>query len=130
MSITHEIYKSFDKVREVKGVFFDISKAFDKVWHEDIVFKLTRNRISGNLIKPLRDILRKRRQRVALSGQVSTWTNVIVEVPQGFILGLLLLLFYINDLSEGLSTNVKLFADDASLLFADDTSLFSVIHDS
>ena len=78
----------------------------------------------------MRDILRKRRQRVALSGQVSTSTNVIVEVPQGFILGLLLFLFYINDLSEGLSTNVKLFADNASLLFADDTSLFSVIHDS
>ena len=70
----------------------------------------------------MRDFLSERRQRVVLNGQASTWTNVTAGVPQGSILGPLLFLIYINDLSEGLSTNAKLFADD--------TSLFSVIHDS
>ena len=58
----------------------------------------------------------------SLNGQASTWTNIIAGVSQGSILGPLLFLIYINDLSEGLSTNAKLFVDDASL--------FSVIHDS
>ena len=57
-----------------------------------------------------------------LNGQVSDWSDVRAGVPQGSILGPLLFLIYINDLSEGLSSNTKLFADD--------TSLFSVIHDS
>ena len=52
---------------------------------------------------------------------MSTWTSVSGKVPQGSILGPLLFLIYINDLSDNLSSNVKLFADE--------TSLFSVIHD-
>ena len=57
-----------------------------------------------------------------LNGQSSDWSDVRTGVPQGSILGPLLFLMYINDLSEGLSSNAKLFADN--------TSLFSVIHDS
>ena len=102
--------------------FLDISKAFDKVWHYGIIFKLTQNGISGNLLKLLRDFLSERIQRVVLNGQASKWTIVTAGVPQGSILGPLLFLIYINDLSEGLSTNSKLFADDISL--------FYVIHDN
>ena len=47
LSITHEIYKSFDDGPEVRSVFLDISKAFDKVWHEQVIFKLEQNGISG-----------------------------------------------------------------------------------
>ena len=121
MSITHEIYTFFDEGHEVRGVFLDISKASDRVWLDGIVFKLTQNGISGNLLKLLRDFLSERRQRVVLNGKASTWTNVTAGVPQGSILGPLLFLIYIKDLSEGLSTNAKLFADEASL--------FSIIHD-
>ena len=120
LAITHEIYKSFDD--GFKGVFLDISKAFDKVWHEGLIFKLKQNGISGNLLNLLCDFLKNRKQRVLLNGQVSDWSDVRAGVPQGFILSPLLFLIYINDLSEGLSSNTKLFADD--------TSLFSVIHDS
>ena len=45
LAITYEIYKSFDEGFEVRGVFLDISKAFDKVWHEDLIFKLKQNGI-------------------------------------------------------------------------------------
>ena len=57
-----------------------------------------------------------------LHGQVSDWPDVNARVPQGSILGPLFFLTYINNLSEGLSSNAKLFADDMSL--------FSMIHDS
>ena len=53
LSITHEIYKSLDDGLEVRGVFLDISKAFDKVWHEGLIFKLKQNGISGDLLQIL-----------------------------------------------------------------------------
>ena len=55
-----------------RGVFLDISKAFDKVWQDDIIFKLTQNEISGNLLKVLRDFLSERGQRVVPNSQAST----------------------------------------------------------
>ena len=61
-------------------------------------------------------------QRVVLNGQCSTWKEVLAGVPQGSLLGPLFFLVYINDLPVGLQSNVKIFADD--------TSLFSVMLDS
>ena len=116
LAITHEIYKSFDACLDVRAVFLDISKAFDKVWHQGLLYKLKQNGISGNLLETLTDFLKDRRkQRVILNGQNSSWENIEVGVPQGSILGLLLFLIYINDLPDNLSTNAKLFADDTSL---------------
>ena len=59
LSVSHEIYKSFDVGLEVKSVFLDISKAFDKVWHDGIIYKLTQSGISGNLLNLLEDFLKK-----------------------------------------------------------------------
>ena len=121
LSITHDIYQSFDNGFEVRGVFLDISKAVDKVWHKGLIYRLKQNGIAGNLLKTLADFLKDRKQRVVLNGKNSTWVNVQPGVPQGSILGPLLFLIYTNDLSENLVSNPKLFADD--------TSLFSVIFD-
>ena len=49
LSITHEIHQSFDEGFDVRNVLLDISKAFDKVWHDGIVFKLKQNGISGKI---------------------------------------------------------------------------------
>ena len=118
--ITRDIYNFFDEEYKVRGVFFDISKAFDKVWPEGVIFKLKQNGISGNLLELLADFLKDRKQRIVLNGQVSNWADVTAGVSQGSILGPLLFLIYTNDLANGLSSNAKLFADD--------TSLFSVTH--
>ena len=116
MSITHEIYQSFDYGFDVRGVFLDISKAFDKVWHNGLIYKLKQNGVAGNLLDTLINFLKERKQRVILNGQFSTWTNVEAGVLQGSILGSSLFLIYMNDFPENLVSNTKLFAGDTSLL--------------
>ena len=119
LSITHEIYQSFDDNLEVRAVFLDISKAFDKVWHKGLIFKLNQNGISDKILNIITDFLSFRKQRVILNGQASPWVSIDAGVPQGSILGPLLSLIYINDTSDDLSTTAKLFADN--------TSLFSIV---
>ena len=121
LSITHEIFQSFDEGFEVRSVFLDISKAFDKALHKGLIFKLSQNNISGNLLVILSDILSDRKQRIVLNGQKSTRENVTAGVPRSSILGSLLFLTYINDLSGDLSSKEELSADD--------TSLSNVVHD-
>ena len=113
-AITHEIFEAFDcnPSLEVRSVFLDISKAFDKVWHEGLFYKLKSMGISGELYNLL---------RVLLNGQTSSWRPVLAGVPQGSILGPLLFLIYINDLLNELKSNAKLFADD--------TTLFTIVKD-
>ena len=113
LCITHDIYQSLDDGLGTRGVFLDISKAFDKVWQEGLLFKLKQNGISGNLLNVITNFLYQRKQRVALNGQHSSWTNIKAMVPQGSILVPLFFFIYIY-------SNPKLFADD--------TSLFLVIH--
>ena len=100
LAITHEIFEAFDcdPTLEVRSVFLDISKAFDKLWHEDLIFKLWSMDISGELYNLLGNILSIRFQRVILNGQKSPWKPVIPGVHQGSKLDTLLFLVYINDL--------------------------------
>ena len=115
LSITHGIYQSFNDSLEVRAVFLDISKAFDKVWHKGLIFKLKQNGMSDKILNIITDFLSFRKQRVVLNGQASPWTSIEAGVPQGSILGPLSFFIYINDLSDDLSTTAKLFADDMSL---------------
>ena len=64
LAITHEIYQSFDDGFDVRSVFLDISKVFNKVWQDGLIFKLKQNGISGNLLNLLSNFLRNRKQRV------------------------------------------------------------------
>ena len=123
LSIVHNIYSDFDHNAslEVRGNFLDISKAFDKVWHEGLLYKLESIGNSGNLPILFRSFLNNRYQRViVINGQHSNSAPILAGVPQGSILGPLLFLIYINDLPHNLNSVVKLFADD--------TSLFSTVH--
>ena len=50
LSITHEIYQSFDNGFEIRGIFLDIFKAFDKAWYKGLIFKLKQNGATGDLL--------------------------------------------------------------------------------
>ena len=117
LSITYDIYQCFDNGFEVRGVFLDIFKAFDKVWHKGLIYKLKQNGVVGNLLNTLTNFLKERKQWVVLNGQNSTWDIVEVGVPEGSTLEPLLFLIYINDLYESLVLNPKLFVDDTSLFW-------------
>ena len=68
LSITHEIYNSFDEGLELRSVFLDISKDFDKVWHKGLHFEFSQNARYSNLLDLLSSFLSDRKQRVLLSG--------------------------------------------------------------
>ena len=123
LSIIHEIQTAFDEnpTVDVRGVFLDLSKGFDKVWHDGIIFKLKAYGVEGKLLSLLKNYLENREQRVVLNGQTSEWRKIMSGIPQGSVLGPLLFLIYINDLLDGISSLCKIFADD--------TSLFSKVYD-
>lgn len=111
----HTFIEAVDSGKEVRVVFCDISKAFDRVWHRGLLYKLSRIGISGNLLQWFKSYLSNRRQRVVLNGVASDWASVLAGVPQGSILGPLLFLIYINDIVNGITSSIRLFADDTSL---------------
>ena len=115
ISITSDIYKNFEKHAETRAVFLDISKAFDKVWHDVLIYKLKSNGISGNLLNFFENYIFNRHQRVTLNGTESSWRSISAGVPQGSVLGPLLFLVYINDLTENIKSQMRLFADDSSI---------------
>ena len=71
LSITYQIYKWFHDGHEVRSLFLHMCKAFDKVWHKDLIFKLKQNGISGNLLNTFTDFWKLRKQKVVLNGQLS-----------------------------------------------------------
>ena len=86
LCITHDIYQSLDHSLETRSIFLDVSKAFDKVWHEGLLYKLKQNGISGNLLNAITGFLCQTK-KVLLNGQYSSWNNVEVRVSQESFLG-------------------------------------------
>ena len=98
-------------------------------YYPGLLFKLRQNGIDGDLLELMTDYLSNRHQRVVLNGVHSTWLPLNSGVPQGSVLGPLLFLVYINDLTSNISSSIKLFADDASL-FLQVRDIGSVIRQS
>ena len=88
---------------------------FDRVGHTCLLYKLSRIGFSENILKWFSSYFSGRRQCVILCGAVSAWTPVYAGVPQGSILGPLLLPIFINDIVTNIKCSIRLFVDDTSL---------------
>ena len=94
----------------MRVVFCDVSKAFDRVWHEGLLLKLEAADTKGSFLDWFRSYLSNRNTWCG-----SNWNEIRAGVPQGSILGPLLFLLFINDMVEDIGCNIRLFADDTSL---------------
>lgn len=85
-----DIYNTFCNAlgqgKEVRAVFCDISKAFDRVWHKGLLFKLKRMGINGSLFDWFFNDLSDRKQKIVIPGAIFSWGYIIAGVPQGSIL--------------------------------------------
>ena len=99
-------------------VFCDVSKAFDRVWHKGLIFKLKQLGIDGDVLKWVSNYLDNRQLRVVIKSCKSSFRSTNADVPQGSVLGPLLFLIYINDIAESLLSITRLFADDSSLFYS------------
>ena len=118
VDIYHHICQSFDNKQFSCMVFCDISKAFDRVWHKGLLFKLRQNGIEGTLLKWLSNYLSNRSQKVVLQSATSSSKQITAGVPQGSVLGPLLFLIYVNDITDSLLSLTRLFADDSSFYYS------------
>ena len=78
----HTICEALDKDKEIGAVFCDISKAFDRVWHKELLYKLRCMGCSNRIVNWFAIYLTKRRQRVVINGQSSDWVHILAGVSQ------------------------------------------------
>ena len=98
IDLVNDIHRAFDSTKslEVRAIFLDISKAFDKVWHDGLIFKMRQSGVSGRLLKLFQNYLNNRKQRVVLNGfpagyyyyrircpsRLCSWSNIISHLHQ------------------------------------------------
>jgi len=104
----------------VGGVFCDLQKAFECVYHDLLLSKMLWYGISGKGYNLIQSYLRSRYQRVIIANKsrqyYSEWEPIRYSVPQGSILGPLFFILYINDLPKTMEISANLFADDSSMI--------------
>ena len=114
--LTHSMYKSLDSGRDFTAIYLDISKYFDKIWHDGLLYKCEQDfGITDTLLDWLKSYLRNRMHRVQINNTFSNIQTINAGCPQGSVLGPLLALMYLDGLSGRTKNDILFFADDTSL---------------
>ena len=112
LTIIDDFAKALYNKLQVDVGILDLSKAFDKVPHKRLLAKTEFYGIGGKVLKWLESFLSNCPQQVVVNGSFSSYCEVVSGIPQGSVLGPTLFLLYINDITEGISSQIKLLADD------------------
>ena len=112
LSFTDDVSKNLDNHIQTDILIMDFSEAFDKVDHSLLCYKLKKYGIRGKINGWIKGFLSNRKQHVVVEGESSSYVPVVPGVPQGSVIGPALFLLYTNDISEGLNSTCRLFADD------------------
>ncbi|MCG8032702.1 MAG: reverse transcriptase domain-containing protein [Candidatus Thiodiazotropha taylori] len=116
--LIEELHRNIQDGRQTDIILLDFSKAFDKVSHEKLIYKLHGYGVRGRNLRWIKSFLNGRSQTVVLEGDCSEEVPVTSGVPQGSVLGPILFLAYINDLPDKVKSQVRLFADDTAAYLA------------
>ncbi|TLO84139.1 hypothetical protein FEG28_18965, partial [Acinetobacter baumannii] len=100
------------------ALFFDVAKAFDKVWHNGLIFKLFNMGVPDSLVLIIRDFLSNRSFRYRVEGTRSSPRPLTAGVPQGSVLSPLLFSLFVNDIPRSPPTHLALFADDTTVYYS------------
>ena len=112
INFTQELYNNTEHGQQTDVIVMDFSKAFDKVGHIRLLYKLQNLGVNPQIINWVKSFLSNRSQKVAVDGYLSSELPVLSGVPQGSVLGPCLFLVYINDLPDSVKCNARMFADD------------------
>ena len=123
--LSNDVINNFNNYENTGTVFFDLEKAFDKVWHKGLLFKLKKINLPGTLFNWIMHFLLEREFFVYYNSCFSNIYKINAGVPQGCILSPILFSIYISDISTSLSKTHGLYADDISL-WKSSTSLKSL----
>ena len=110
--------ESFNRKMKNCIIFFDITKAFDKIWHNGLLFKLIQNKFDKYIIKWIAEFLKNRSFKIKINSTFSKNFDIEVGVPQGVALSTILFSIFINDIIFGKTQFRK--TKTESTLFADD----------
>ena len=120
-----KLYGSFceavDNWKEIRAVFLDISKDFDRVWRRGLLHKLHSIGIPGDLAKWIENYSSNREHGLVINDKAPSYLKIPIGVPQCSILGPLFFLIYINDIILELNCCMRFFADDTSLFIVVET---------
>ena len=114
--MVHNIRQNWTNKKITQGLFLDVSAAFDKVWHNGLLAKLSQIGVDGTFLNTVGSYLAGRQQIVVVDNVKSEPLDVKAGVPQGSRLGPLLFIIYMNDIIEDIESDILIFADDTSLM--------------
>ena len=130
LQLTNQILQSFSQDKFTIGFFIDLSKAFDTVDHNILLKKLSFYGIRNNNLNWFRSYLSNRKQYISSQHSDTEMRTIICGVPQGSILGPLLFLLFVNDLTQSTSLDPIMFADDTNLFYSNKNidTLFEIVN--